>query len=239
MGTVSNYADLQARIADEVLGAVTPAHIVNAIGDAIAKYERTRFYFNEVDDGLGVVQAEDQSSLTTSDGLPLTDANSLVTHPGQEFYAAPDYPLIGAMAEIDALVLVYGTDQRFPLRRRTANFMRDVSFSTAWRGMPTDWSWVSGAIRLYPIPDNAYPVIITGTARLPKLVNPADSNAWTCEAEELIRLCASGILYRRVIRDPAMAQMAMADEAQALASLRAETTKRGIGSGRIRPHGAV
>lgn len=233
MTTSSTYGAMQARIADEVLGAVTTTHIVNAIGDAIAKYERQRFYFNEVRDGQNVLQTDTGTTLTGSDGLSLTDSQSLVTVSGQEFYSDADYAIIGSMATIDKMVLLYANN-RWPIRRRTPEWMEDVSFSTSLRSIPTDWAWVAGSIRFYPVPNGAYPIFITGTARLPALVNSTDSNAWTQDAEELIRLCAEGILYRRIVRDAAMAAMCQQDEAQALQSLRSETARRSVGAGRIR-----
>ena len=93
--------------------------------------------------------------------------------------------------------------------------------------MPTDWAYVAEQLRFYPIPAAAYGIIISGTYRWPTLVNPLDSNPWTNDAEELIRLHAKGILFEHIERDAGMAQVCMRGAMNALADLQAETTQRG------------
>lgn len=231
-----NYINMQNRINDEVLGAITTQQIVNAVQDAIAKYERKRFWFNEqmatyvpgdtLDGTPGVV--------LDSYIFPNFSANQeLLTVPGQEFYSLNDNPFIGSCASISKMVLVQGGSNRYSLRPRTPQWMDDNSTGLTWRGMPTDWAYEAQQFRFYPIPDAAYPIQWFGTFRFDPMVNPTDSNPWVVEAEELIRMSAEAILYRRILRDQSMAQMASQDEAQALKSLNEETTRR-RSTGRLR-----
>lgn len=220
---MTTYGDMQNRIADEVLGtgAVTTTHITNAIQDAIKKYERRRFYFNEVR------YDESADLIFDSTGFPTTQTPVFKTVAGVEYYDSTNAAPLATLAHIDRLILVQAGVNRYPLRYQSTGWADKNSVTSSWKAMPTDWTWVAGKVRLYPIPDIVYPILIQGTARFSTLVNTTDSNPWMTYAEELIRCCACAILYRRIIRDNDMAQVMAADEAQALQSLLGETLERG------------
>jgi hypothetical protein len=216
---VTTYQDLQNRIADE-LGDRTDlaSQIQLAIQTAIAKWERDRFYFNE-----------------------LRAPNLFSTAAGQEFYSATDNPNIGAMARLDSVtVLVSGN--RYTLTARTEKYLEDVSVNPSVTGQPVDYAYFGEQLRLYPIPDNAYPITLSGTQRFAPLVNPGDSNAWTLDAEALIRCEAKIDLYENTLQEPALADRMRIliygnpmnpNERGYLAALRGETARRT--TGRIRP----
>lgn len=208
---MATYGDMQSRIANELLGrSDLVTEIQNAIQDAIKDYERQRFWFNELN------------------GVDLFN-----TVAGQEFYTSIDSAYIASIAELDVVrILVY--QNRYPLNRRDWQFMERVSISTTSRGLPVDFAYYAESIRLYPIPDRAYPISLFGTQRLATLADDGDSNAWTNEAERLIRNAAKRIIQTEVLYDPENAALAERAEAQALASLNAETQRR-LGTGRIRP----
>ena len=217
---MTTYADLQSRIADE-LGARSDltSEIQLAIQTAIAKWERERFYFNEV-----------------------RTANAFSTVKGQEFYGSSDYAPLGTLAHIDKLsVLIAGN--RFALSPRTTQYLEDLSLNPAVQGQPMDYAYYALQLRLYPIPDAAYPINILGTTRLAALVNAGDSNAWSIDAEALIRAEAKMDLYENVLQTPELADrmrlLIHGDPSKPghrgyLYALKAETARRGA-SGKVRP----
>lgn len=220
----NTYGQMQARIANEVLGSPTTSDIQAAIQDAISEYERESFWFNnmrlfgDVTGSLGTIQ----------------------TTQAKEFYSSSDLPVLGNYPHISK-VLVLAYNNRYPLNERTTSWIDDQSVSPSWNGMPTDWCWQAGALRLYPIPQATYPLIIDGTTRFAPLAADADYSCWTNEAEALIRFEAKRLLFINIIRDPDQASM-MDREIQGapprqgiLPMLRRETMRRTGGSGRIRP----
>jgi hypothetical protein len=222
----NTYGNLQARVQNEVLGSPTATDIQNAIQDAILEYERESFWFNDMR-YFGDV----------------TGSNSdLQTVNGQEFYSYADLPVLISMPHLSK-ILVLAFSNRYPLVQRTKQWIDDQSLSTSWQGLPTDWCWQSGSLRLYPVPNGGYPLILDGTVRFAPLVNSGDYNCWTNEAERLIRIEAKRLLFRDIIRDAdqvAAMEMELMGNPQtgrqgALAMLRRETTRRAGGTGKLRP----
>ena len=208
---MTTYADMQARIADEIQRSDLTTQIQNAIQSAIQHYERKRFYFNE-----------------------LFDNGSWSTVLGQEFYSGATTPLIYTMASIDTLT-IFAFNNRYKLQPRSAGWIEDLSVGVTWNGMPTDWCYVGEQIRMYPIPNAAYPVLTTGTQRLVALIQPTDYNAWTIDAEVLIRSVAKRILFTHVLYDQERAGIMVQEEQLALAGLQSESSQRVAAGGRIRP----
>lgn len=221
----NTYGQLQARIANEVLGSPTTADIQNAIQDAIVAYERESFWFNSI-----------RSFGSTG------SASDLTTVQGQEFYSAIDLPVLANFPHMSKImVLAFGN--RYPLISRTPQWIDDQSFSPTWQSMPTDWATSSGSdLRLYPIPNQAYQLIIDATIRFAPLTADADYNCWTNRAEALIRFEAKRLLFKNITRD---AEQALAMELEifgdlrtgrqgALAMLRRESMRRAGGPGKIR-----
>ena len=180
MGT---YQALQDRIADE-LGQRTDlsSQIQLAIQTAIAKFERKQFYFNQ-----------------------LRTPNVFNTVAGQEFYTSSDNANIGTMAKLNKVtVLVNGN--RYTLNPRTADYLEDISVNPAVTSYPFDYAYYAENLRLYPIPSGAYPITLMGTQRLTALSAGTDSNAWTTDAEALIRCEAKMDIYLNVLQQPELAQ---------------------------------
>jgi hypothetical protein len=109
--------------------------------------------------------------------------------------------------------------------------------------MPTDFCWQAGSLRLFPVPNAAYPLIIDGTIRFPAMANDSDYSVWTNRGEKLIRTEAKRLLFREITRDEGQAQ-AMELEVfgdprtgrqGALAMLRRESMRRTGGAGTLRP----
>jgi hypothetical protein len=185
----ATYLDLQRVIADELadrtdlLGELADTNLAaspikRAIQSAIAKWEREPFYFNE----------EYTQPLFT-------------TVAGQELYTSTDAAALASSPDIWLLHALVSAN-RYTLTRRDWAYIEDMSPNANLRGQPTEWAYLGNQIRLYPIPDAAYPVRATRTTRFAALMNDADSNVWTTEAFDLIRSEAKAILARDVLHDP-------------------------------------
>lgn len=236
MSESGTYGEMQSRIAYEILGGglVQTTDIENAILDAVKDYERQSFYFNEIRDASNPVMDTSFNIVTDSSGNPIYDGGGWTTVPGVDFYPASYHANIGSMAFIRTLVAVLSTT-RYILRPATIQWIEEQQVNPGWRALPTDWCWHAGGIRLYPFPDQAYPMIMTGIMRFPTLAATGDTNPWMVEAEELIRCAAKRRLYLHVLRNPEQAQMMQGEEQNALRNLKRESSRR-AGPTRIRPH---
>lgn len=225
-GSVNTYGAMQSRVQYEVLGSPTLADIRNAIQDAIAIHERESFWFNDI----------------RLFGNVTGSLSDLQTVAGKEFYSAQDVAMLPNMPHIRKIMVV-AFGNRYPLIERTPQWIDDQSISVTWQGLPTDWCWQAGALRLYPIPNDAYPLILDCTIRFPALVNDADFNCWTNEAERLIRLESKRILFTDITRDQMQAAAMMAEiygipgtgNIGELGRLRRENSRRASGPPIIRP----
>jgi hypothetical protein len=219
----NTYGGMIQRVTYEVLGSPIASDVTNAIQDAIAQFERETFWFNDMRTFGGVTGS-------------LSDLQTVL---GKEFYSAQDLPTLINMPHIRK-ILVYAFQNRYPLEYRTMGWIDDQSISPVWNGLPTDWSWQAGALRLYPIPNGQYPLILDGTIRFADLVNPTDSNPWVNEAEWLIRSEAKRLLFTNITRDADQAAMMEREiygtpqRQGALAQLRRESGRRAGGPGALR-----
>ncbi len=218
MAISTTYLVLQSQIADELGGrtellsamsgsGLTLSPIKNAIQSAIAKWERERFYFNEV----------------YNSAAPL-----FTTVAGQELYTTSDAAGIASAPQIDELrALISGT--RVVLSRRSWGELEDASTNPSQRGQPSDWAYFGQQIRLYPIPDTAYQIAASRVQRLTALSADGDSNIWTQDGFDLIRCEAKLILAQEVLHDAEMAARMMAQiygPRGYLYMLKAETARR-------------
>lgn len=172
---MASYLDMQTRIADELDRSDLTAQIKKAILSAVAHYERKSFYFSE-------------TSFTFS------------TVAGQEYYGTADAAAIATSPSIERLNGTFN-GLRMALTKRTFDYIDGISLipSTS-RSQPFDWAYRAEQIRLYPIPDNVYVLTAFNVPRLTALSADGDSNAWTNDAEELIRTHAKLDLIENVIK---------------------------------------
>lgn len=199
----STYQNLQDRIADEVDDATAQltTQIQRAILSAIKHYERTPFYFNTI----------------------ITDTFALVAN--QEYYGAAANPKIPNLIEIRDLYFVFSDGARWDLSVAT-NDQIAASQNGLIVADPTHYAYVAQQIRVFPIPANARTVTAWWVYRLTTLAAGSDSNAWTDDAEELIRLKAKSVLARDVTKDDDEVQRLGPWEKIALDALMAETRRR-------------
>ncbi|MGJ4954624.1 hypothetical protein ACQR1H_03195 [Bradyrhizobium sp. HKCCYLRH2015] len=204
---MGSYLDLQNSIASDLTRDDLGSQIRGAIQDAIKQYERQRFWFNT------------------------TRSMTFQTVAGQTAYTGADLAQIPYAIRIDDLFLRWSTST-FPLDREEPD---KFEFLTGLpnRGKPTTWTYVDNQIMLWPIPLMAYTVRPHMHYRLTPLSADTDSNAWTNEAENLIRAHAKLILYTNVVEDPEGMQRIQAEIPGLKAGLDYETSARSA-TGRIR-----
>lgn len=197
---MASYLTMQTRISDEVLNAaVTTSHIKNAIQTAIGYYENTTFYFNQKTSTFNTVS-------------------------GQELYTATDLPAIPNIFELrNSTVALSGI--KSPLLPVDYDVI-DNEQTGSVTGFPYWMSVWEQKIRLYPIPDNTYVVTLSYIQQFSTLSADGDTNAWTTEAEELIRQRAKYILAMDVIIDESLAARATKMGNDAFDSLLTETRQR-------------
>jgi hypothetical protein len=244
------YQQMQYQIADELgqrndLLAPLPGSnlssspIQNAIQSAIAYWEGEPFYFNELYDEnwFTTVQGQEFYTTTNNPGAP-----GLPTNAGDG-----DIQEIASMAKITK-VRVLVNNNRYTLNCRTWQYLEDISVNPSVQSeFPIDYAYFGEIVRLYPIPDQALPMTVSGIQRIPGLVNPTDTSIWTQDAYDLIRCQAKLYLAEEVLNDDDLAarmKTALYGDPRApfsnqinrgyLYRLKAETQQRGAGA-TIRP----
>lgn len=198
---------LKARILNELKRPSLTAEVGAAVTDAIAFYATTRFWFNEVLD------------------------ETIATAPG-----TPDYLVPLTMARLlRAEITVSG--QRTQLNSEMGwDEYRDLTASTG-SGQPTDLCFFGASLYPYPIPNDVWVLSLSYTSTLDPFASDAASNAWTTEAEPLIRARAKWDLLTNVVRDvTGEAERAQAAEHEWLARLLSRGAGRGKSS-RVAPSG--
>ena len=152
---------------------------------------------------------------------------TLNTAAGDEYYALPSDFL-----QVDSLRITYN-EENDVLTERSYKYIDDRSII---QGEPTVFAIHREQLRLYPIPDQVYPLTMAYVYRPAALVNDTDSNVWTTDAEELIRSSACRNLCLTVIRDPQYATLWAGVESSALRALQRRTALSTT-TGTIHPSG--
>lgn len=216
---MANYLALQDRIADEVRDATSAAasdieaQIQKAILSAITDEERAPYYFNS---RVGV---------------------TFSTVAAQEYYATDTLSsgdLISALIEIDSMKITIDGTKRDVLARDFIEIDRTQTGGVT--SDPTHFAYFAQQIRLYPIPDAVRTITMAYTYRLATLSDGATSNAWTTDAEVLIRNLAEADLWEKVVKVAdsfARADRCMARAERARDRLLAETRRR-LSNARLR-----
>lgn len=204
---MSTLADLKSRIATELARTDLTSQIANAVNDAIKFYGRERFWFNQ------------------------TRTITFATVNGKQAYGVTDQSLIPSLIKIDDLYFTGTTT--YPLDRYSpTDFEFLIGGSTA-NGKPYAYTYTDNQILLYPTPNDAYMLRLYAHYRLPTITD-SETNAWTDDAEELIRTHAKQLLYIDPLEDDQGAARMGVKIPELLSGLRAETSAR-MGTGRIRP----
>lgn len=195
---MANYGDLKARIADELADSTISSQIILAIDTAIKHYERKEFYFN-------------------------TKTGTFSTVVGQEWYGT------AANADIPNLVKIISMTRTVQGYKRPIDIVPfteiDKWQDNAATGDPEAAAYFNKQIRLYPLPNSVVTVTMAYVYRLDALDADADENAWTSDAEELIRQKAKAIVAADVLRDADIYQAATEMERIAYNALRSESRR--------------
>lgn len=93
-------------------------------------------------------------------------------------------------------------------------------------GRPYEYALWQQKLWLYPTPDAAYTINLYSTRALAPFVDESTENAWTNEAEELIRKAAVRRMWQDVLRDYEEADRCELAEIKALRNLQRETAMR-------------
>jgi hypothetical protein len=120
-----------------------------------------------------------------SNRLPFnTKRARAVTQPGQELYPLP-------LDWIEADFLRLETNgNRDPIRPVTYDWIEDRNRTDGNVGRPLKFAVQNSELRLYPVPDRSYTLVLSFLYDLQNVslsASDGESNAWTDEAEELIR----------------------------------------------------
>lgn len=204
------YGDMQARIASELHRTDLTAAIRSAIISAVEAYAPNRFHFNE-------------------------KRWAITTIPGEKYYGpdtAPPGTLPTNIMEIDSIA-VTANARIYTLDRRSYEEIDAIDAGTTpLAGYPRIWAWYGDQIRLYPTPNQAYVITISGQYKYPELTDDSDSTPWTNEAEELIRCRAKRDLYVHQIMDESSAMQMDGLAQRAYRDLKSQSNKL-IATGRV------
>ena len=198
---MTTYATMRSRIADEISDSNLTSQINAAIQSAIAFYERQRFYFNS----------------------RVTDTFSLVAN--QEYYGSAALAAIPNLIEIDDMYATIGTT-RYQILPATFDEIAAMQDGGMTGDPPYRYAYHAQQLRMYPIPSAVRTVTMSDHYRLTALSADGDSNAWTTDAEELIRCHAKHDLATNVINDDGMAARMERRIPMLLQALKSETRRR-------------
>ena len=185
---MTTFATMKTRIVDETLrDDLTPAQLGHAINDAIALQEGERYSFNVRRYRILTVAAQEYYDIK---------APALLTSAGTAVGTGE------TLLELDSITTTV-SNRPYPLTPRTQQWM-DEQQDSNFLGQPADYTIYGQQLRIFPVPDAAYPIDLSGLARLAPnpLSQDAHTNAWMTEGERLIRAQAKVLIYRDILRDP-------------------------------------
>jgi hypothetical protein len=187
------------------------SRVLAAISAAIKFYQPKRFFFNES-------RSVTFSTVNGTSDYDFGSGEEITT----EFY------------RIDAAVITESNNNHF-LSVRDYRDLEILLDGNATSGRPWSYAYINRALRLYPKPDDAYTVRLTGHVKVaePSTDDEAD-NLWFTEAYELIRCRAKAYLFAHVWTNPEQAAVMRVAEADARLSLQGATHDK-TGAGTIIP----
>ena len=175
------FAQVKARIADELNRSDLTSQISKAVISAVEHYERERWWFEETID----------TSVST------TAAQNYVTN-----------AVISTMARIDLVQITVGSS-KYRLFPVSYEEWAIEAQTTTTSGQPTEYAYYQDRLYLFPTPGSTYTLTISGVQRLTTLSADGDSNGFTNYCEELIRQRAKAdIRCNIIIDDKAIAEAA-------------------------------
>ncbi len=131
------------------------------------------------------------------------------------------------------LITITVTGSRYPINQVSYEYIRERQIMSTLVGRPVVYAIFDQKIWTYPIPDAVYVLTVSYRAEFPVLIASGDSNAWTTEAETLIRCRSKWDLYNHVIKNQTQATLMAGTEYQEWTKLRQKTIYR-VCTGRIK-----
>lgn len=144
------------------------------------------------------------------------------------------YPLPSDFQKADWITVLDASSSRHSMVEKQWASIEEFQTGSV-KGLPAYFAQYANELRLYPIPDASYRLEIAYVKNQGDLSATSDYNAWTNDAEELIRMHAKVDLWENQIRDMEQAQIARRREIEALEQLRSETSSRQA-TGTVRPY---
>lgn len=198
---MTTLATMKSRVANELSRTDLTSEIATAIDSAIAKYQKTRFYFNEA--GFTTLQ------FTTVDN--------------QETYTTEN-ALLPYIYDVDDLFVTVGVNNYRVKRIDPTLFV--INKMPYFKGQPYQYMWINQTFYLSPIPNAAYTMSILGHYRLAGPASDAEAdNHWMTDAERLIRSCAKRMLYQDILLDSDGVGASAQAEQEALDDLKATSNQ--------------
>lgn len=202
---MSTFGTMNARIADELNNTELSAQINLAIKTAISHYEPEKFWHNQA-----------RATSYTVDG--------------QEYYALPTN-FVG----MDVLKVTVNS-HTYELTQRNVQYLNNhYTPSTQYKSQPLDYAVYEEQLRLLPIPNDSYTLELQYFKSFDDLSATSDTNVWMTKGERLIRFRAKADIYANYLREPDMAAIMKAQEAEELEKLR-ERTQAAYGTSEIKPY---
>jgi hypothetical protein len=202
---MTTYVALQNRISMEIrtISAASSSGIQDqikaAILSAVAFYAREPFFFN-------------------------TTTGTFNTVVDREYYSSSDFSDLTNVVTINSMSVTQNGVKR-PVK--PLDFVKiDDAQTGEVKAIPEYYAYYKQNIRLYPIPDAVYTMTLAYVYKLTALSLDADSNAWTTDAEELIRCHAKADIYENLLKEYDAADRMKLRAAQVMASLKRETRLR-------------
>lgn len=204
---------MQERIRDELnRGTAYDTPIKRAIHDAIQYYRTRRFTFN------------------IKRGITTTVA-------GQEFYQWPN-----DFIEADMMRVLYTSgDFTDPLEEVTYRWIEDNRHNVSYQAEPEKFAAQGTLLRIWPVPDDAYELMLTYHYDLTSVsvsASDAATNAWMTDGFELIKSRAKADVLENYVRGQEAALEASLHrnrEKEVFKNLR-RMANRQASSGKITPH---
>ncbi len=150
----------------------------------------------------------------------LETRSTITSSSSQEYYSFPsDYRALDS-------ITIEINNNTYPLLQRPYTTLEDWNVkSSVFIGYPTDYAEYGEEFRLYPVPNGAYPMVLSYRQSKGD-PGTASSNAWTTEAEMLITARAEWHLHALKFHDLEAATIAKGVERVAYDELKKLNTQR-------------
>lgn len=206
---MATFGEIIAQVANDLARTNINSEIGDEVNNAIRFYDTKRVWFNE------------RRDITFS------------TVAAQEEYTSADNAYIDDLIKIDGMFTTLGSGDKWIMTPMDAVWRESLTPPND-PGRPTHYTYINRVLRLWPVPDAVYTVRVMGWYRLAALSADSDTNIWTQEASDLLRLSAKRRVLANVVQDYEMAAAVQSLEREAWDAIERETILR-TGSGWICP----